>query len=162
VVVALGEPVSVRAEPPPTSGVGPPADPGYTLYHPRWYRRRVSVWWWLQNRSYARFVLRELTSVAVAYFALVTLWLIRAVARGPEAYADALARLASPLFVILNLIGFALVLYHAITWFNLAPVAMVLRVRGKRVPDAAIAGANYAAWIVLSAFVIWIFLGVLS
>src|SRR2546426_4976960 len=50
------------------------AESRYTLYHPRWYRRRVSVWWWLQNRAYAGFVLRELTSVFVAFFAGVTLW----------------------------------------------------------------------------------------
>ncbi|PYQ18385.1 MAG: hypothetical protein DMF81_25070, partial [Acidobacteria bacterium] len=45
----------------------------YTPYHPRWYRRRVSVWWWLQSRSYTGFVLRELTSVFVAFFALILL-----------------------------------------------------------------------------------------
>ena len=64
------------------------ADPHYTLYHPRWYRRRVSVWWWLQNRAYARFVLRELTSVFVAFFAVVYLWQLRALAQGPEAYGS--------------------------------------------------------------------------
>ena len=24
----------------------------YTEYHPRWYRRRVSTWWWLARWSY--------------------------------------------------------------------------------------------------------------
>jgi len=40
---------------------------GYTPYHPRWYRRRVSVWWWMESRSYTGFVLREISSVAVAF-----------------------------------------------------------------------------------------------
>ena len=52
----------------------------HTPYHPRWYRRRVSVWWWLQSWPYAKFVLRELTSLFVAYYALVTLWKLRALA----------------------------------------------------------------------------------
>ena len=125
----------------------------YTPYHPRWYRRRVSVWWWLQSRSYTGFVLRELTSVAVAYFALVLLWQIRALGQGPEAYARVIARLRSPLFVVLDLLALAFVLFHSITWFNLAPKAMVVRLRGKRLPDVLIAGANYAAWVVLSAAV---------
>ena len=73
------------------------AEPSYTLYHPRWYRRRVSVWWWLQNRRYAWFVLRELTSVFVALFAGAYLWQLRALAQGPEAYAQFLARLGTPL-----------------------------------------------------------------
>jgi fumarate reductase subunit C len=126
---------------------------GYTPYHPRWYRRRVSVWWWLESRSYTGFVLRELTSVFVAFFALVLLWQIRALGHGPDAYTRVLARLRSPLFVSLNVLALAFVLFHSITWFNLAPKAMVVRLKGKRVPDLVVAGANYAAWIVLSAAV---------
>jgi fumarate reductase subunit C len=125
----------------------------YTLYHPRWYRRHVSVWWWLQSRSYTGFVLRELTSVFVALFALVLLWQVRALGQGPDAYARVLARLRSPLFVTLDALALAFVLFHSITWFNLAPKAMVVRLKGKRVPDLVVAGANYAAWVVLSAAV---------
>ena len=129
------------------------AGAGYTLYHPRWYRRRVSVWWWLQSRSYTGFVLRELTSVFVALFALVLLWQIRALAHGPEAYARFLGRLRSPLFVAFHAVALLFVLFHSFTWFNLAPKAMVVRLKGKRVPDLVVAGANYAAWVVLSAAV---------
>jgi fumarate reductase subunit C len=125
-------------------------EPPYTLYHPRWYRRRVSVWWWLQKRSYAAFVLRELTSVFVAFFAVVYLWQLRALTQGPEAYAQFLARLKTPLFVTLDTVAFLFVLFHAITWFNLTPKAMVVRVHGKRVPDWVIVASNYAAWLVVS------------
>ena len=125
----------------------------YTPYHPRWYRRPVSVWWWLESRSYAGFVVRELTSVFVALFALVMLWQIRALGQGPEAYSRFLARLQTPLFLAVNGLALLFVLFHSVTWFNLAPTAMVVRLRGKRVPDLVIAGANYGAWVVLSAAV---------
>ena len=130
----------------------------YTPYHPKWYRRRVSVWWWLESGSYTGFVLRELSAVAVAFFAVVLIAQIRALARGPEAYARFTATLASPAVLVLSVVAFLFVLFHAITWFNLAPTAMVVRVRGKRVPDAAISGSNYAAWIVLSAAVAFLML----
>lgn len=133
-------------------------EPPYTLFHPKWYRRRVSVWWWLQNRSYAVFVLRELTSVFVAYFAVVLLWQLRALMDGPEAYAHFLARLQTPLFLVLNGLALLFVLFHAITWFNLAPKAMVLRLGGKRVPDWIIAGLNYLAWFFVSGAVTWVLL----
>jgi fumarate reductase subunit C len=133
-------------------------DPHYTLYHPRWYRRRVSVWWWLKNPSYARFVLRELTSVFVAFFAVVYLWQLQALGQGPEAYGRFLARLRTPLFLALNTVAFLFVLFHAITWLNLTPKAMVLRFRGKRVPDSVILGLNYAAWLVLSGAVAFVLL----
>ena len=134
------------------------AGPRYTLYHPRWYRRRVSVWWWLQDRSYTRFVLRELTSVFVAFFAVIYLWQFRALAEGPEAYERFLARLRTPLFLSLDTVAFLFVLFHAITWFNLTPKAMVVRLRGKRVPDSIILGLNYAAWLVLTGAVAFMLL----
>jgi fumarate reductase subunit C len=134
------------------------ADPHYTLYHPRWYRRRVSVWWWLKNPSYAVFVLRELTSVFVAFFAVVYLWQLYALVQGPEAYGQFLARLRTPLFLVVNTVAFLLVLFHAITWLNLTPKAMVVRVRGKRVPDWVILGLNYTVWLVLSVAVAFVLL----
>ncbi len=134
------------------------SDVHYTLHHPKGYRRRVSVWWWLQKRSYSKFVLRELTSVFVAFFAVVSLWQLRAVGEGPEAYAHFMARLKSPLFLALHGVTFLFVLFHSITWFNLAPKAMVVRLRGKRVPDFVIAGLNYLVWLGASAAVAWLLL----
>jgi fumarate reductase subunit C len=144
-----------------TSGAGPPQPhPVYTPYHPKWYRRRVSVWWWLQQGSYARFVLRELTSVAVAFFALLFLWLVWALREGPDAYAQVVERLGTARWIVLSVVGFVLVLYHTVTWFNLAPAAMVVRISGKRVPDWVVAGANYAAWVLISAIVAGILIGI--
>lgn len=128
----------------------------HTPYHPRWYRRRVSVWWWLGSWAYAKFVLRELTSVAVAYFALIELRKFRAIRIGPEAYAQFLVRMKSPLFLVLNGVAFLLIVFHATTWFNLAPKAMVVRLGGKRVPDAVIVGMNYGAWVAVSAVLVWL------
>lgn len=129
---------------------------GYTLHHPRWYRRRVSVWWWLKSWRYAKFVLRELTSVFVACFALICLWKLQAIAAGPEAYARFLASMKNPIWIALNSVAFLFVLFHTITWFNLAPKAMVVRLGGKRVPDWVIQGANYSAWVVVTAVVLWV------
>jgi len=129
----------------------------YTLYHPRWYRRRMSVWWWLKNRAYSMFVLRELTSVFVAFFAMLYLWQLRALAAGPDAYARFVARLKTPLFLTVDTVALVFVLFHTISWFNLTPTAMVVRVKGKRVPDRIVAGSNYVVWVLLSGIVAWIF-----
>jgi fumarate reductase subunit C len=128
----------------------------YTRYHPRWYRRRISVWWWLKDRAYVKFVLRELTSVFVAFFALLYLWQLRALARGPDAYAEFLARLKTPFFLTVDIVALVFVLFHTITWFNLTPTAMVVRMRGKRVPDTIVAGSNYVVWVLVSGIVAWI------
>ena len=132
-------------------------EPHYTLYHPRWYRRRMSVWWWLKNPAYTKFVLRESTSVFVAFFAMLYLWQLRALAQGPDAYARFLTRLKTPPFLILDAVALLFVLFHTITWFNLTPTAMVVRVKGKRVPDRIVAGSNYVVWVLVSGIVAWIF-----
>ena len=135
------------------------AAPRYTPYHPRWYRRRVSVWWWLESSAYTGFVVRELTSVFVALFALVLLWQLRALAQGPEVYARVLARLRTAPWIAFHAIALLFVLFHSVTWFNLAPKAMVLRLGGKKVPDRLIQGMNYAAWLALSAAIAFILVG---
>ena len=40
---------------------------------PRTLQRSISNWWWLERRNYLIFILREFSSVFVAYFLLVTL-----------------------------------------------------------------------------------------
>ncbi len=134
------------------------ARPAHTPYHPKWFRRRVSVWWWLKSGPYVFFVLRELTSVFVALVAFLLLALVRAVAEGPEAYARLLVRLQSPLFIVLSGVAFLSVLFHTVTWFNLAPKAVSVCLGGKKVPDWAVAGLNYAAWLFLSGAVAFILL----
>lgn len=127
----------------------------YTDFHPRWYRRRVSTWWWMGRWSYLKFILREISSVFVAWFILLLLLEIRALSQGEQAYNAFQEWLANPAVVLLNVVSLFFVVFHAITWFNLAPAAMVVRLGGKKVPGVLIAGSNYAAWAVVTAIVAW-------
>ncbi len=131
----------------------------YTPFHPKWFRRRVSVWWWLKSGSYSFFVLRELTSVFVALAAFLLLGVIVSVADGPQAYEKFLAALGRPAAVTISAISFVFVLFHAVTWFHLAPKAMAVRIGDKAVPDWLVAGLNYAAWAVVTAGVAALLLG---
>ncbi len=122
------------------------------------YRPRMPLLWWLRRRSYLIFVVRELSSVFVAWFVVYLLLLGHAVVSGEDAYRRFLEWSATPWLLLLNIVALGFVVFHAVTWFNLAPKAMVVRVGGKRVPDWVIAGLNYGAWLVLSAAVAWILL----
>ena len=102
----------------------------YTEYHPRWYRPQVSTWWW------------------------VLLLEIRALSRGPQAYAAFERWLENPLIVLLNVITLFFVVFHAATWFNVAPRAMAIRLGGKRVPDLWIVGAHYLSWAAISVVIV--------
>ncbi len=114
------------------------------------YRRPLAFGWWLQSGAYFRFIARELTCIFVGLFAVLTLELVQAVGRGPEAYAAFTARLDSAAYVAFSFVAFAAVLYHAVTWFAAVPTTMRVRLGAERVPDRVIAGAHYAAWVVAS------------
>ena len=128
----------------------------YQLYHPKWHRPRVSTLWWSRKWSYLKFMLRELTSVFVAFYVVILLLQLHALRGGPEAYLEFQQWLKNPLLVVLNGIGFLFVVFHSVTWFNLTPKAMVVRLRGKRLPNVLVAAPNYAAWLAVSGLIVFL------
>jgi fumarate reductase subunit C len=131
----------------------------YTEYHPRWLRRHVSTYWWLRKRSYFTFILREISSVFVAWSVVYLLLLVHAVGQGATSY-DAFLEWSRQRWVLtVNVCSLLLVGFHAVTWFNLAPQALVVHLGHRHVPGSLIAASNYAAWVAVSAIVAWILIG---
>jgi fumarate reductase subunit C len=131
----------------------------YTPFHPRWYRPHIPVFWWLRRRSYLLFVLRELSSVFVAWFVVFLLLLVNAVAQGPEDYLRFLDWSATPGMLLLNVVALCFILLHAVTWlFTLSPHAMIVRLRGRRLPPAVIGLGNLVAWMLASALMAFLIL----
>jgi fumarate reductase subunit C len=126
----------------------------YRQYHPKWYRTRVPTLWWSRKWPYLKFMLRELSSVFVAFYVVILLLQLHALRGGPETYLEFQHWLTNPLLVVLNGISFLFVLFHAVTWFNLTPKAMAVRWRGKRLPDLLVAAPSYVAWLAISGLVI--------
>jgi succinate dehydrogenase subunit C len=131
----------------------------YTPYHPRWLRQQVSTYWWVQKPSYFAFILRELSCLFVAWFVVYLLMLVRAINQGEVAYQDFIAGSAGTGMLLVNLVGFGFIVYHAITFFIAAPQALVVHVGRKRLSSGLVGGAHYLGWIVVSAVVAWVLLG---
>jgi fumarate reductase subunit C len=132
--------------------------PVYSEFHPRWYRPRMSTYWWVKRWSHLAFILRELSSLFIVWFVVYLLLMVRAVF-GTNRYQEFFEWSAKPVILVVNFVSLAFVLFHAITWFNLAPKAMVVRLGGKRVPGSWIAASNYLAWAVVSALIAVLLLG---
>ena len=120
------------------------------------YRRPISIWWWTRRRTYFVFVMRELSSIFVAWFVVFLLLLISAVGRGEAAYQDFLDFAANPAVVALNVVTLAFVVLHTVTWFSLTPKAMGVRAGGRPVPAAAVIASQYVGLAVVAAFVVWL------
>ncbi len=134
-------------------------NPKYELYHPKWYRKRLPIFWWLERFSYAKFITRELTSLAVGYTAMLLIAQVWFLSSGEQAYERFLSVLRSPAVLVFHGIVLLFLLFHSITWLNLAPRALVLRVGSKRLPDVAVLAGHYAAWLSATALLVWYLVG---
>ncbi len=122
------------------------------------YRRPMPATWWLLNRAYFLFMVRELTSVFIAVYVVLVLILLSKLRAGPDAYAQYLRFLGTPGMIVFHVVALAAAIFHTVTWFNILPSVLVVRVGERRVPGAILAGANYAAWIAISILLAWIML----
>ena len=122
------------------------------------YLRPMPTAWWLRRAVYTFFMLRELSSVFVAAYLVLFLWMIHRLSQGPDAYAAFLQTLKSPLAIVFHVVALAFALLHTITWFNLTPKVMPARIGEEKLSPALILVPNYLAWLVISAIIGWLVL----
>jgi fumarate reductase subunit C len=114
------------------------------------YVRAVTSEWIFRHPRYLRYMVREFSCLFVGGWTLMMVWGLKALSEGPAAWAAFLELLKSPASIVFHVLTLAFAVYHSITWFNLTPKALPLQLGGKFVPDAAISGAHFVAWAVLS------------
>lgn len=133
-------------------------NPSYVRFQPKVYKPEMSIFWWVKQKPYVLFILRELTSIFVAAYAILMMIQINALRQGPDAWESLIASFSSPLSIVLHIIVLAMILFHTFTWFNLTPTAMDVRLGSKRVPPWIIISVNIVVWLVLSTIVAWLIL----
>ena len=119
------------------------------------YVRKMTSEWIFRHPRYLRYMTREFSCLFIGAWTLMLVCALARLSEGPEAWAAFLAGLKSPLMVAFHLVALAFALYHSITWFNLTPKALPLQVGEEFVPDAAISGAHFAGWALLSGAVLY-------
>jgi fumarate reductase subunit C len=151
---------------------------------PTTYRQPVSRLWWLKKRTYFLFVMRELSSIFVAWFAVFLMIMVFAIGRGEASYQNFMNWAGSPIVIVINIVALGFLILHTVTWFALTPQAMVVRgpggrqvpamkevnvagrlvtaatvVRvGGRVPAGLVIASQYIGLAVVSAFIAWLVL----
>jgi fumarate reductase subunit C len=122
------------------------------------YIRPMSKHWWMERKGWRWFMLREWTCVFVAAYALFLLWMA-ARAGSDGCFACAFDCMRSPWSLVFHVPVLVMVTFHTVTWFAAAPKALRIYRGEERVPPKIVAGAHFAAWIVVSIIVAWIVLG---
>ncbi len=122
-------------------------------------RKRLTPGWWLSNRHYTVYMMRELTSLFITIFSLLYIYQLSILAsRNTTAYADYLNLLKNPLMVGFNIVILAFSLYHSLTWFFLIGKVMPLKIGRKATTPLLALAVNTAILGAISYGVIWLFL----
>ena len=118
------------------------------------YIRSMKPGWWLGQRRYFLYMVRELTSLFIGlYCALLVIGIFR-LSQGQAAWDGFVAALSSPSGIIFQLVCLSFAIYHSATWFAVTPKAMPLVVKGEPVPARTIVAFHYGAWAVVSLIVL--------
>jgi len=111
----------------------------------------------MRNGRYKVYVLRELTSFLVAFYSVLTILGLSALADSPESWNAWLASQQSTGMVIFHALALLYFLFfQTFPWFKLAPKAMPVQLGEKKLPDSAIVIGHYVVWVVVSLFIFWL------
>ena len=115
----------------------------------REYPWRMPREWWIRNRHYAQYIVREFTSVPMALWMLWFLVEIQRVQIGPHGYSPHM----SLGFVIFSVICLAFALYHSVTFLSLAGVIIHVNVGDRPIPSRLIVFTMFGLWAVASVLI---------
>ena len=117
--------------------------------------------WWKHNPFFVRYMVREVTSVAVWIYALILTFGVLRLGQGEAAWNGWLEAMKSPLSLILHLVLLISMVVHTHSWFEIMPKTMApIVVNGERLSAARI---QRTGWTVAAvAFVLTMFIAVWS
>jgi fumarate reductase subunit C len=112
--------------------------------------------WYLKNKRYFAYMVRELTAVFAALWVIMFLIQIPAMGAGAQnlvAHGSWLYFVHSTEWVLFSVIAFFFVGYHAITWFKLMGTVMWMRFSREPVPAKLIVTTMFLAWAAVSVII---------
>lgn len=118
------------------------------------YVRKMPINWWLQNRAYFMFMMREFTAIFAGAYALLLLAMLWKLKHGEMGqFVD---WLHSPLSIAFHLVALVFAVYNTVRTFNAIPQAMPIRKGEDKLPDHILVAPNYVAWVVVSLALVFI------
>lgn len=123
------------------------------------YDRSMKNWYVHARRPYHFYLVRELTCIAVGYFAMLLICGLFRLQAGEEAFNAFIECLRSPWMIIINLCTAGLIAFHSVTWFMVMPKTMpFIFIGGKRLPARLITAGGLGAFGAASAALLVAFL----
>ena len=118
------------------------------------YQPRQSRWWWTKNPFFLRYMIREGTSVFVLIYSLLLILGLYQLKQGEAGWQQWLSLINHPAVIVFNLVALAASLYHAATWFKLAPKIMVVRLGDWKLPEPVMVIGQWIGLLLTSAILL--------
>jgi fumarate reductase subunit C len=119
--------------------------------------------WWRRDPFFVKYMIREVTAVAVLVYAIILMVGVVRLSQGEAAFNGWLAALKTPGSILLHLVLLVSMIVHAKSWFDIMPKTMpLLFVGGHRVEGSTITRTGYIVTIVATALVLALVWGVRS
>lgn len=119
--------------------------------------------WWRRDPFFVKYMIREVTAVAVLVYAIILMVGVVRLSQGADAFNGWLAALKTPGSILLHLVLLVSMIVHAKSWFDIMPKTMpLLFVGGHRVEGSTITRAGYLVTIVATVLVLALVWGVRS
>lgn len=112
----------------------------------RVYKPKVPPGWWLRQRHYFLYIVREFTALPLALWLLWLLYEIQRASQGPKNFYAS----ASPAFIVFSVVVLGFALYHSITFLSLTGVIINIKILDRKIPSRLITGAMFGFWAVAS------------
>ena len=116
--------------------------------------------WWKHNPFFVRYMVREVTSVAVWVYALILTFGVLRLGQGEVAWNGWLEAMKSPLSLILHLVLLISMVVHTHSWFEIMPKTMApIVVNGERLSAARIQRTGWSvaavAFVLVMVIAFW-------
>ena len=122
----------------------------------RVYRPQMARGWWLRQRHYFLYIVREFTSLPLALWLLWLLFEVHRAGVGAKAFYAS----SSAAFIAFSVICLGFALYHSYTFLSLAGVIINVKLMGKPVPSRIIVLSQFGLWFVASVVIAAVLIGV--
>jgi fumarate reductase subunit C len=116
--------------------------------------------WWKGNTFFVRYMVREVTAVAVWIYALILTVGVLRLGQGEAAWNAWLEALKSPLSLALHLVLLVSMVVHSHSWFEIMPKTMApIVVNGERLSAARIQRTGWSvaavAFVLVMVIAVW-------
>ncbi|MEH6516123.1 MAG: hypothetical protein V7742_05540 [Halioglobus sp.] len=114
--------------------------------------------WWLHNSFFFWYMLREATSLFVGLYCVILLTGLYRLSQGEIAWNSWLTSLTHPASIAFHCLALMAALYHAVTWFKLAPKIMVVRLGDWTLPQKSMLVGQWLIFVVCSISLLFVLL----